>query len=186
MTERSIHLNVQSGASRMDLSDTSAQGNGADQRQADPAAVDQFRAALAGARAALPPSNPSPSPSPFSLFGAVNQASTEPVGAPPVDVDFDAIALTASRLMVSADGRRAVRMDIDATVLPGVTVSVFEEGGLLTVVMEAATQEGIDRLLQEGRRGCDAIATRLQRDVYLELREANVATPVGSWRGQIN
>lgn len=175
MSERRIGLD--SGLLLKGGQDASANtGSG---QSAAPAAADiaRFQEALAKASVNVAQVG-APLASPFSLF----RASAEGVPTVPLNpAGVDAVVETASALMVSSDGRRAVRVAVDAKVLPGTTVTVEESHGVLLVRFEV-TDEAAEVLNREGATMANAIATRLQREVQVEATLIS-GEAAGYWRG---
>ncbi|MGY6268554.1 hypothetical protein ACXIUT_02600 [Achromobacter denitrificans] len=88
---------------------------------------------------------PASAPSPFSLFGAA-------VAAPRAQDQAQALARalseSAEQLLVAdgSDGRRQVRVELKDDVLPGVSVSVYEDEGRCVADFICANERSRERL----------------------------------------
>ncbi|NMK50030.1 flagellar hook-length control protein FliK [Achromobacter sp. Bel] len=118
-------------------------------RQASDADRQAFEQALSGGQDDAKPGAPA-TPSPFSLFGAARNAGPEGQGEAARDAGAlaEALSESAGRLMVAdgSQGRRQVRVELKDDVLPGVGVSVYEEGGRVVADFVCANERSRERL----------------------------------------
>jgi len=170
MTERRIDLDIGMARSMPDLGQ---QGAGASRREASDADRQAFEQALA--RDGGPPAeSPEPSadtPKPFVLLsGALAPAETQaPVAAP--DGLAQALSEAADRMLVGdgSSGRREVRLDLKAEVLPGVTVSVYEEDGRLVAAFACASEASRETLNRCAPVLAQELAQSLARAVLVRV-----------------
>ncbi|MEC4720723.1 flagellar hook-length control protein FliK [Noviherbaspirillum sp. CPCC 100848] len=165
MTERRIEAGIHAGAQLF----REAGAGGADKggTPAEPNQQDRSRFEQAmHAPSPSEPQAPAPAtapPSPFSLFGAVAPAPSLP---PAPRSGFPDAAGLLQRLMVSRDGENAqVRMELDEDHLPGVTVSLYEDKGLLTVEFVCRNEEPRRLLNQAAAALAQEMADNLNRPV---------------------
>ncbi|MEN4920214.1 hypothetical protein ABE485_16200 [Achromobacter spanius] len=115
-------------------------------RQASDADRQAFEQAMSQGEADAPPAPPAAS-SPFALFGA-----GAPVAAAGAEGQSAALAQalsdTAGQLLVAdgSQGRRQVRIELKDDVLPGVSVSVYEDEGRLVADFVCAHEGSRERL----------------------------------------
>ena len=128
-------------------------GAGDVRREASDADLHAFEQALAregkDERQEQPPhrqQQPADAPTrPFGLFGAPLSAAPAPAAAPAGL--SQALCAAAGRLLVSdGGGRREVRIDLKNEVLPGVTVSVYEDEGRLVAAFACASEASREKL----------------------------------------
>jgi hypothetical protein len=130
---------IPQGSGMLSNSDGQAAG-----RQASDADRHAFEQALARGEPDAAPA-PAAAPSPFSLFGAA-------VAAPPAGGEAQALARalgdSAEQLLVAdgSNGRRQVRVELKDDVLPGVSVSVYEEEGRCVADFICANERSRERL----------------------------------------
>ena len=112
-------------------------------------------------------------PPPFALFGAF----TAPVplaaagGSPAPGELSEDLRQAAERLLVGdgSSGRREVRIDLKDEVLPGVTVSVFEEQGCLVAAFVCASEPSREKLCACASALAGELAGALQRPVLVRV-----------------
>ncbi|MFJ3463694.1 hypothetical protein [Achromobacter spanius] len=114
-------------------------------RQASDADRQAFEQAMSQGDADAPPAPPA-SASPFSLFGAgAGAAAVGAEGASPALAQ--ALSETATQLLVAdgSQGRRQVRVALNDDVLPGVSVSVYEDEGRVVADFVCANERSRER-----------------------------------------
>lgn len=154
-------------------------GSGAGQKPAMPeaAAQQRFEALLAGGLQgggdALASSSAAALASPLAVglpsfgFGPLSGPSSA-TPTPPVQAFADQI----SRVMVSSDGggSRQVRLDLDDSALPGVTVTVQEQEGRWQVSFVCRQEPPRLQLSAQAPWMADTLAERLKRDTLVQVR----------------
>lgn len=126
---------------------TSANSDGhAAGRQASDADRQAFEQAMSQGDADAPPAPPAAS-SPFALFGSGARA-TAPGGDCQSEALAQALSETAEQLLVAdgSQGRRQVRVELKDDVLPGVSVSVYEDEGRMVADFICANESSRERL----------------------------------------
>lgn len=176
-TDRNVSLRTDVG--HQALSDPSAQQNPDTQRQATPESRDAFLKAM------HTPSEQSESKTQSRDSGADDSAREHslPRGIPPVSLpvtpateNIEAsiqhdLCDSLERLLVSdEDNRQEVRLDLKDDALPGVTVRLFEAEGGLTVCFICSVDSVRRRLDAAISELAQQLATRLQRDVLLQVQ----------------
>lgn len=114
-------------------------------RQASDADRQAFEQAMSQGDADTPPA-PAAAASPFSLFGA--GAAAAAAGADgATDALVQALGETAGQLLVAdgSQGRRQVRVELKDDVLPGVSVSVYEDEGRVVADFVCANERSRER-----------------------------------------
>lgn len=138
---------------RIGLDTAIAQGSGLSQsdgqaagRQASDADRRAFEQALAQ-DGDDPRSAQSVAPTPFSLFGALSGQTSVPAEAPSQAL-AETLLGSAEQLLVAdgSQGRRQVRVELKDEVLPGVSVSVYEEEGRVIADFVCASEPSRQRL----------------------------------------
>ncbi|WP_313625245.1 hypothetical protein [Achromobacter sp.] len=115
-------------------------------RQASDADRQAFEQAMSQGDGDAPPAPPAAA-SPFSLFGA--GAAATAAGAPgQSEALAQALSETAEQLLVAdgSQGRRQVRVELKDDVLPGVSVSVYEDEGRVVADFVCANESSRERL----------------------------------------
>jgi hypothetical protein len=173
MTDRRIDLDI--GLTR-GMPDLGQPGAGASRRDASDADRQAFEQALAqdGGEPAAGTAGPSAdalteTPRPFALFpGAVTSAET-PAAAPAGLAR--ALNEAADRMLVGdgGSGRREVRLDLKAEVLPGVTLSVYEEEGRLVAAFACASEASRETLNRCAQSLAEELAQSLARAVLVRV-----------------
>ncbi len=138
-------------------------------RQASDADRQAFEQAMAQGDADAPP-EPAAAASPFSLFGA---------GAPVAVADASgaaqalaqALSETAGQLLVAdgSQGRRQVRVELKDDVLPGVSVSVYEDEGRVVAAFVCANEGSRERLCAMARELAAQLAQGLDRPTRVRV-----------------
>ncbi len=162
---------------RIGLDTAIAQGSGlahsdgqAAGRQASDADRRAFEQALAqgqndDGRAPAPPA----AATPFSLFGAA--AAAAPPADPPSQALAEALLGSAEQLLVAdgSQGRRQVRVELKDDVLPGVSVSVYEEESRVVADFLCANEASRERLMAMARPLAEQLADSLGRDARVRV-----------------
>ncbi|WP_323018745.1 hypothetical protein [Castellaniella sp.] len=170
MTDRRIDLNI--GLSQ-GLPDLSQSGLGQPRREAADAdrrafeqAMNQTSADGAPAAAADPAGD---TPKPFALFGgpAAPLSGSEQA---PAGLAQD-LARAADRMLVGdgSTGRREVRLALKDEILPGVTMSVYEEEGRLVAAFVCSREASRERLAACARALADEWAQSVGRPVLVRV-----------------
>ena len=140
-------------------------------RQASDADRQAFEQAMSqGDVDAAPASEPPAASSPFSLFGAGARAP-----APGDDGQSEALAQalseTAEQLLVAdgSQGRRQVRVELKDDVLPGVSVSVYEEEGRTVADFTCANERSRERLCEMAPDLAAQLAESLDRPTRVRV-----------------
>ena len=175
MTDRRIGLDT-AVPQGMPGSSTRFGAGGADVRgQASKDDRQAFEQAMTGesAPASAPPeAAPVDVPRPFALFGAFAQAaSASTAGAPAPGELSQGLRQAAERLLVGdgSSGRREVRIELKDEVLPGVTVCVYEEQGLLVAAFVCASEPSREKLCACARALAGELASSLSRAVLVSV-----------------
>lgn len=167
MTERRIDLDIGMARGMPDLGQS---GAGASRREASDADRDAFEQALArdgGARPSAPP--PDGAPRPFALFPGAVPPAPAPAEAPQGLAQL--LAGAADRMLVGdgGSGRREVRLDLKAEVLPGVALSVYEDEGRLVAAFACASETSRETLCRCAQSLADELARSLSRPVLVRV-----------------
>ena len=171
MTDRRIGLDT---AVPQGMPGSSARfgASGADVReQASKDDRQAFEQAMSGERAQAPAEAPPPIdvPRPFALFGAfASPASAPAAGGTPAPGELtQGLRQAAERLLVGdgSSGRREVRIELKDEVLPGVTVCVYEDQGLLVAAFVCASEPSREKLCVCARALAGELASSLNRAV---------------------
>lgn len=116
---------------------------------------------------------PADVPRPFALFGAFSSpAPALAAGAAPVPGDLSRdLQQAAGRLLVGdgSSGRREVRIDLKDEVLPGVTVSVYEDQGRLVADFVCASEPSREKLCACAPTLASELAGSLNRAVLVRV-----------------
>jgi len=181
MTERRIELDIGLGGGMPDLGQPGAGGPRREASDADRRAFEQALARDGGgasgeaadASADSPADAPAQTPRPFALFAGPGPAAPAPAPAPAAAPAGLAQALSeaADRMLVGdgSSGRREVRLDLKAEVLPGVTVSVYEEDGRLVAAFACASEASRETLNRCARALAEELARSLARPVRVRV-----------------
>jgi hypothetical protein len=173
---------------------------GATRQQPDQEATARFAQSLRGpeSASAVPRAVAAPVASPFSLFGSGSvESHLSPDGQrpvhpsegegkqSPVEAVWDrSLQEGVKRLMVSED-QRSLRMDLDASLFPGVVVEVFEDAGAWVAQFTCSEQGSFDRLAAAADEMAARMAASLERDalwrVIAEGPAVGQVTPVESF-----
>lgn len=107
---------------------------------------------------------------PFSLFGAAAAAALPPTDTPPGAL-AEALLGSAEQLLVAdgSQGRRQVRVELKDDVLPGVSVSVYEEAGRVVADFICANEGSRERLTAMARPLAEQLADSLGRDARVRV-----------------
>jgi len=171
LTERRIGLDT---AIAQGMPDLSQQGAGGARRDAADADRRAFEQALAGGdQDPAQKTDGAPAaqavPRPFALFGGpaapAPQAAAAPLGL------AGSLAEAADRLLVGdgSSGRREVRIDLKNEVMPGVTVSVYEEEGRLVAAFACASEASREKLNACAQVLADELARSLGRSTLVRV-----------------
>ncbi|WP_263914209.1 hypothetical protein [Achromobacter sp. 79A6] len=111
-----------------------------------------------------------PAATPFSLFGAAASVATGPAEAPSTALT-DALLDSAEQLLVAdgSQGRRQVRVELKDDVLPGVSVSVYEEEGRVVADFVCANEDSRERLTAMARPLAEQLADSLARPARVRV-----------------
>jgi hypothetical protein len=172
MTDRRIDLNI--GLAR-GMPDLGQSGAGASRRDASDADRQAFRQALAQdggepAGTAEPPADAlTDTPRPFALFPGAAASAETPAAAPAGLAR--ALNEAADRMLVGdgGSGRREVRLDLKAEVLPGVTLSVYEDEGRLVAAFACASEASRETLNRCAQSLAEELAQSLARAVLVRV-----------------
>lgn len=146
------------------LAQPDAQSSGRQASDADRRAFEQAMARGKDEPSAAPPS----APSPFSLFGAARADA-------PANATSQALAQalqgSAEQLLVAdgSQGRRQVRVELKDDVLPGVSVSVYEDGGRVIAEFVCANEASRERLAAMARPLAEQLADSLARPTRVRV-----------------
>lgn len=160
---------------RIGLDTAIAQGSGLAQsdaqtsgRQASDADKRAFEQAMA--RKDESPVAPPAAPSPFSLFGAARADAPAPADATSQAL-AQALQGSAEQLLVAdgSQGRRQVRVELKDDVLPGVSVSVYEDGGRVIADFVCANETSRERLAAMARPLAEQLADSLARPTRVRV-----------------
>ena len=164
---------------RIGLDTAIAQGSGlahsdgqAAGRQASDADRRAFEQALAqGQDADAQKPAPPAAATPFSLFGAAAAAAAAPPADTPSQALAEALLGSAEQLLVAdgSQGRRQVRVELKDDVLPGVSVSVYEEEGRVVADFVCANETSRERLTAMARPLAEQLADSLGRDARVRV-----------------
>ncbi len=112
---------------------------------------------------------PSDPPTPFAFFSDSVRSAESSTDAQQILVRH--LASVADRLLVGdgSSGRREVRIDLKAEVLPGVTMSVYEEGAWLVVEFSCAQESSRDTLCRCAQQLADELVASLRRSTVLRV-----------------
>ncbi|WP_287931780.1 hypothetical protein [Achromobacter sp.] len=148
------------------LAQSDAQASG---RQASDADKQAFEQAMARGRDE-PPVAPPAAPSPFSLFGAARTDAPAPADATSQAL-AQALQGSAEQLLVAdgSQGRRQVRGELKDDVLPGVSVSVYEDGGRVIADFVCANETSRERLAAMARPLAEQLADSLARPTRVRV-----------------
>lgn len=161
---------------RIGLDTAIAQGSGLAQsdaqtsgRQASDADQRAFEQAMARGKDE-PPVAPPAAPSPFSLFGAARADAPAPADATSQAL-AQALQGSAEQLLVAdgRQGRRQVRVELKDDVLPGVSVSVYEDGGRVIADFVCANETSRERLAAMARPLAEQLADSLARPTRVRV-----------------
>ena len=112
-------------------------------------------------------------PRPFALFGAFAQsASTATAGGAPAPGELSqGLRQAAERLLVGdgSSGHREVRIELKDEVLPGVTVCVYEDQGLLVAAFICASEPSREKLCACASALAGELAASLNRAVLVRV-----------------
>lgn len=116
-------------------------------------------------RAPAPPA----AATPFSLFSAA--AAAAPPADPPSQALAEALLGSAEQLLVAdgSQGRRQVRVELKDDVLPGVSVSVYEEESRVVADFVCANEASRERLMAMARPLAEQLADSLGRDARVRV-----------------
>ncbi len=163
---------------RIGLDTAIAQGSGLAQsdghatgRQASDADRRAFEQALAqGQDADAQEPAPPVAATPFSLFGSAAGAVAPPAGGPSQAL-AEALQGSAEQLLVAdgSQGRRQVRVELKDDMLPGVSVSVYEEAGRVVADFICANEASRERLAAMARPLAEQLAGSLGRDTRVRV-----------------
>jgi hypothetical protein len=176
MTDRRIGLDT-AVPQGMPGSSTRFGAGGADVRgQASKDDRQAFEQALSSEQAQTPaPSEAAPVdvPRPFALFGAFAAPASAPAagGAPAPGELTQGLRQAAERLLVGdgSSGRREVRVELKDEVLPGVTVCVYEDQGLLVAAFVCASEPSREKLCACAAALAGELASSLNRAVLVRV-----------------
>ena len=169
MTERRIELDI--GLAR-NMPDLGQPGAGGTRREASDADRQAFQDALGhGADDTASDTSDAPSdvPRPFALFPGV---PVSPPGAVALPGGLaQALGEAADRMLVGdgGSGRREVRLDLKDEVLPGVTLSVYEDAGRLVAAFVCASEASRETLTRCAQTLADELAQSLARPVLVRV-----------------
>lgn len=179
MSERLVTLDLRMPTGQTPGERTGGQPGEARRDQPDQDAAARFAQSLRGPapNAPAPQTAAATAASPFSLFGrgAVDSllppdaqpsmhASARGGSESPVEAVWDrSLQEGVKRLMVAED-QRSLRMDLDASLFPGVVVEVFEDAGAWVAQFTCAERESFVRLAAAADEMAARMATTLERD----------------------
>ena len=169
MTERRIDLDIGLARSMPDLGQTGAGSARRDASDADRQAFQQALSSDGGDPAPETADTPLDTPRPFALFPGLT-ASSPASSAAPAGL-AQALGEAADRMLVGdgGSGRREVRLDLKAEVLPGVTLSVYEEEGRLVAAFVCASEASRETLNRCAQTLADELAQSLARAVLVRV-----------------
>lgn len=161
------------GESRLGLKDETLKSSGAPQTRREAADSDRQGAdqGLAGGQAGAAASAVQPDlPKPFFLFSETARLGDSGGGVP--QGLSSQLAIAADRLLVGdgSHGRREVRIDLKADVLPGVAVSIYEEAACLVVEFYCTRESSRKALTRFAQELADELAGSLSRSTLVRVR----------------
>ncbi|MNK22388.1 Flagellar hook-length control protein FliK [compost metagenome] len=138
-------------------------------RQASDADRQAFERAMSQGETEAAPEPPAAS-SPFALFGA-NARAQVPAGDSQSESLAQALSETAEQLLVAdgSQGRRQVRVELKDDVLPGVSVSVYEEEGRTVADFTCANERSRERLCEMAPDLAAQLAESLDRPTRVRV-----------------
>lgn len=171
MAERPVSLDLRMPAGQAQGDRAGGMPGGAARQQADPEAAARFAQRLRSSPESANASSSPSSASPFSLFGQTasvegaqgSVASSADPGEAVAAVWDRALQNGVKRLMVAED-QRSLRLDLDASVFPGVIVEVFEDAGAWVAQFTCSEQSSFDRLAAAAQEMASRMADTLERD----------------------
>jgi len=165
MADRPVSLDLRMPAGQTLGDRAGGMTRGTPHRAPDQESVSRFNEQLHASRSE--PSAPAPMTSPFGLF------AREPLGSSTAGPSDHTVVMTTiwdhsleegiKRLMVAED-QRSLRMDLDATLFPGVTVEVFEDAGAWVAQFTCSDEQSFDRLASVADEMSGRMADALKRD----------------------
>jgi hypothetical protein len=173
MTDRRIGLETSIPQGMPDLSQSgagSARGEASDtDRQAFERALSQGDD---GQQVRAEAEQAAETPRPFGLFGslAAAPAGQAAAGAAPEGL-AQSLSTAADRLLVGdgGSGRREVRIDLKDEILPGVTVSVYEDEGRLVAAFACASEASREKLCACAQTLAAEMAQSLSRPALVRV-----------------
>lgn len=172
MTERRIDLNIGLSQGLPDLSQSQS-GLGQARREAADADRHAFEQAMgqdpAGGAAPAQSRSVDDVPRPFALFGGPAAPRTGQNHVP--EGLAQDLAQAADRMLVGdgSTGRREVRLDLKDEILPGVTMSVYEEEGSLVAAFVCLREASRERLVACAQALADEWAQSMGRSVLVRI-----------------
>jgi len=138
--------------------------------QGDRQAFEQALAREGGDDASTQQSAAQGTPQPFALFGAAVPPGSPIAADTPAHLSRD-LCQAAERLLVGdgSSGRREVRIELKDEVLPGVTVSVYEDMGRLVAAFVCASEPSRERLCACAQALADELSASLRRPVLVRV-----------------
>lgn len=125
-----------------------------------------------------------PLPSPFELFRTAASAADHATStAEPVPALVPALTGLVDKLMVGdgQDGRRMARLELDDSVMPGVSVVIQEDAGAWVAEFSCTNPESFTRLAQPAQSMARQLAEALSQDAVWRVVPDGL-DPHGSWR----
>jgi hypothetical protein len=176
MSDPSFGLDLRRGTSQLGLS-PEGQSESGSRQDADPQAALQFQKAmgLSASVAAEPAALPS---GPFALFGA----ATPPAPVVRNEGLQEVLCSMVDKLMVG-DGRqsqRSVRLELADDVMPGVSLSLFEEAGAMVAEFECRNADSFATLSESAQASANQLAVTLGRNTVWRV----IADPTAGMRSQ--
>ena len=170
MTERRIDLDIGLARSMPDLGQQGAGTPRRDASDADRRAFEQALAQDGGASSQETDDSSVETPKPFVFPGTIMPPGVPEPGAAPEGL-AKALSEAADRMLVGdgGSGRREVRLDLKAEVLPGVTLSVYEEEGRLVAAFTCASEASRETLNRCAQSLADELAQSLARAVLVRV-----------------
>lgn len=178
MAERPVGLDLRMPAGQTQGDRAGSMPGGTSRQPPDQEAAARFAQSLRGSEGV--PASPLPgaqAANPFSLFGraALGSAALPPTPLAmqtrevrdqedPVETIWERSLQDGVKRLMVAEDQRSLRMDLDASVFPGVVVEVFEDAGAWVAQFTCADSGSFDRLAAAAEEMASRMAASLERD----------------------
>lgn len=197
MAERPVALDLRMPAGQTQGDRAGSMPGGTARQPPDQEAAARFAQSLKGVEGVPAPAQASvlQAANPFSLFGrATSGSASSPATSPamrdgearqrgdPVETIWDRTLQDGVKRLMVAEDQRSLRMDLDASVFPGVVVEVFEDAGAWVAQFTCSESDSFDRLAAAAEEMAPRMAASLERDALWRVLAESTAlgerTPV--------